>query len=295
MPVAVAQTLTQVFTIGTSNGVDSGAGVELTYDETANTGAINCIQYGTGYQVLSINCNGLNINANNGSNVASYGSGVFGFAVPVSITGTSFANANLKFLNTNNGINSTALYVGQRYFGTGDSRFTIALDPNSTGSDLIYISQSGVTLFGNLIEPMVDNTYSCGAAAHRWSTVYAGTGTINTSDAREKTTVTPLTDAELAAAKAFAVEIGTFQFLDAIALKGASVARLHTGFTVQRAIEIMQAQGLDPMRYGFICYDQWGADGDQAAGDRYSFRFDELLLFIARGFDARLTALEAKP
>jgi hypothetical protein len=26
---------------------------------------------------------------------------------------------------------------------------------------------------------------------------------------------------------------------------------------VQRAIEVMESHGLDPMRYGFICYDQW--------------------------------------
>jgi hypothetical protein len=31
----------------------------------------------------------------------------------------------------------------------------------------------------------------------------------------------------------------------------------------------------------------------RAAGDAYGFRTDQLLLFIARGFDARLTALEA--
>lgn len=89
----------------------------------------------------------------------------------------------------------------------------------------------------------------------------------------------------------------------------------------------MQSHGLDPMRYGFICYDKWpetpevvetwpaqDAVLDEAgnvvspavesgsrvtqtympAGDRYSFRHDELLLFIARGLDARLAALEAK-
>lgn len=28
---------------------------------------------------------------------------------------------------------------------------------------------------------------------------------------------------------------------------------------MQRAIEIMQAHGLDPMGYGFICYDKWDA------------------------------------
>jgi hypothetical protein len=57
----------------------------------------------------------------------------------------------------------------------------------------------------------------------------------------------------------------------------------------------MTAHGLNPMAYGFICYDEWPADAEAglSAGNRYSLRPDELLLFIARGFDARLAALEA--
>jgi hypothetical protein len=154
--------------------------------------------------------------------------------------------------------------------------------------------------------PGSDNTFTCGGPSNRWSVVYAGTGTINTSDAREKTAVVPLTANELAAAKDLAAAIGTYQWLSAIQLKGQGDARHHVGLTVQQAIAIMQAHGLDPMAYGFICYDQWpytpallGDDGvtvlapEQLAGDRYSFRTDELCLFIARGFDARLTALEA--
>jgi hypothetical protein len=142
-----------------------------------------------------------------------------------------------------------------------------------------------------------DNTQSWGISSKRWSTIYAGTGTINTSDAREKTAVTALTTSELAAAKALSAEIGTYQWLAAVQEKGAD-ARSHIGLTVQRAIEIMTAGGLDPMAYGFICYDAWpevrdeGGNVTQSAGDRYAFRPDELLLFIARGLDARLAALE---
>jgi hypothetical protein len=36
----------------------------------------------------------------------------------------------------------------------------------------------------------VDNTYTWGGASNRWSTIYAATGTINTSDAREKNSIT---------------------------------------------------------------------------------------------------------
>jgi len=148
--------------------------------------------------------------------------------------------------------------------------------------------------------PQADGTQNLGDAASKWGTVYAATGTINTSDARVKTAVAPFDPKEIAAAKALAAEIGTFRFLDALAVKG-DAARHHVGLTVQRAIEIMEAHDLDPFAYGFICYDEWAAteaDGSipaQEAGNLYSFRTDELLLFLARGFDARLTALEAAP
>lgn len=192
-----------------------------------------------------------------------------------------------------------------------------------------------------LVQPGSDNGYPLGASGRRWSVVYAATGTINTSDAREKSAVSPLTANELAAAAELARGVGTYQWLEAIQLKGAD-ARHHAGLTVQQAIAIMQAHGLDPMTYGFICYDQWpetpevvnswpardavlddegnviepaveaGSEVTQAyspAGDRYSFRPDELALWLSRGLiqliddqkaaadalTARVAALEAAP
>jgi hypothetical protein len=146
--------------------------------------------------------------------------------------------------------------------------------------------------------PGVDNATKLGSASFRWSTVYAGTGTINTSDARDKTDIEPLTEAEIAAALGLAREIGTFQFLDSIEKKGADQARLHAGMTVQRAVEIMQSHGLDPFRYAFICHDAWEAIEPEVrvipAGDRYSFRPDQLALFIARGQQAALEKLEQR-
>ena len=152
------------------------------------------------------------------------------------------------------------------------------------------------------VYPNVDNNYSTGLSAKRWSVVYAATGTINTSDAREKTAVTPLNQAEINAAKQLAAEIGSYKWLSAIEEKG-DVARAHIGMTVQRAIEIMEANGLTPFNYGFICYDEWenkfvkDEDGndvlDVAAGSRFSFRMDELSLFIARGQHAAIQEQQA--
>lgn len=152
--------------------------------------------------------------------------------------------------------------------------------------------------------PIDDNLTDCGFTGMRWRTVYAGSGAISTSDAREKTEVRGLSNAEIGAAKELAKEIGAFKFLAAVAEKGDD-ARDHIGMTVQRAIEVMEAHGLNPLSYSFICFDQWDAQSEQLsedgsvvmpaieAGELYSFRMDGLLAFVAAGLEARLSALEA--
>ncbi|MDQ3202743.1 MAG: hypothetical protein M3Q94_11360 [Pseudomonadota bacterium] len=155
------------------------------------------------------------------------------------------------------------------------------------------------------VVPRGDNDHSLGTVALRWSVLCAATGTINTSDGRMKTPVSRLSERQIAASIELGKEIGTYKWLDAMTEKGDG-ARSHIGMTVQRAIEILENHGLDPMECAFICYDKWEAKeaviNDQGeitepaceAGDRYGFRFDQLLAFIAAGFESRLSALEAK-
>jgi hypothetical protein len=212
-----------------------------------------------------------------------------GASSSLNITGTTFLSGGVG--------GSTALLT------TGSGNTNLALGPSVAGTGVIqFVANAAermrIDASGNGT-PGADNAQAWGSGSRRWSVIYAGTGTINTSDAREKTAVLPMTGPEISAAKALASEIGTYQWLAALQAKG-SDARAHIGMTVQRAIEIMSANGLTPTDYGFICHDSWPAvtasDGTitQPAGDRYAFRPDELLLFIARGFDARLTALEAR-
>ena len=163
------------------------------------------------------------------------------------------------------------------------------------------ISNAGV------MYPGADNAYSIGNSSMRVSAVYAANGAIQTSDARLKSEVRKFTDNEIAAAKLLSQEIGIYSWLAKQAEEGED-AREHIGLTVQRAIEIMESCGLDPMHYGFICHDEWEEEdiiigyeddvnpiiGKKEAGDRYSFRYDQLNLFIASGIEARLSALEDK-
>jgi hypothetical protein len=198
--------------------------------------------------------------------------------------------------------------------GDGTHKWYSAVS-GTAGAAITWSQDMTLDASGNLLAGS-DNTQTLGGASNRWSVVYAGTGTINTSDAREKTEVIKLTADELEASKQLSREVGTYKWLSVVAEKGDS-ARKHIGLTVQRAIEIMISCNLIPMEYGFICYDEWEdvfvdhpaieaadvteeapaveakaawTEQTQVAGDRYGFRYDELLAFIAAGFNARLDA-----
>ncbi len=148
-------------------------------------------------------------------------------------------------MSLNFGVNTAGMYAWLQASKSGTGLKDIRLQP--VGGD---------TYVGGGFFPLADNTQPVGAPSFRWSTIYAGTGTINTSDARDKSAVASFSDAEIAAAKALSQEIGIYQFLASIEAKGED-ARRHIGMTVQRAIEIMQGHGLDPFGYGFICHDEW--------------------------------------
>lgn len=150
----------------------------------------------------------------------------------------------------------------------------IYLQTNS-GSKHVYVEN------GDLL-PLADNAQQLGSASLRYSQVFAAIGTINTSDARDKTDVRALTKAERAAARDLLTHVGLYKFKASIEDKG-DAARSHVGATVQGAIEIMRSHGLDPFAYGFICYDKWDGDDKWDGGDRYGFRYDQLILFIIAG------------
>lgn len=226
------------------------------------------------------------------------------------VNGTDFV---VNTIRANSGGNQVFIRAG------GGTASVDAVNAQNSAFAPLTFNATSYRFGGGAILPGTDGVLTNGTASNRWSTVYATTGTINTSDAREKTGVSPMTAEEMSASRMLAAEIGTFRFLAAVAEKG-DVARLHVGMTVQRAIEVMKQHGLDPFAYSFICHDTWQGEAEVAeqwddefdgagqlirpagsrivvpardAGDRYSFRIDGLLLFLARGFDARLQALEA--
>jgi hypothetical protein len=163
----------------------------------------------------------------------------------------------------------------------------IYFDNGTTAAPTNYLGSFGANAFASfgVFSPGADNTYTLGQASYRWSVVYAATGTINTSDERAKQDIADLDAAEKRVAFALKGLVKKFRFKDAAAAKGDD-ARIHIGVIAQEVMAAFQAEGLDPMRYAIVCYDEWDAELDEEgnevrpAGNRYGVRYEELLAFI---------------
>jgi hypothetical protein len=103
--------------------------------------------------------------------------------------------------------------------------------------------------------PSSDNAFSLGNASFRFSTVFAATSTINTSDAREKTALSPIPDGVKRAVRRVIAQVGVFQWLESVERKGADRARKHVGVTAQAVRDAFAAEGEDPARWALFCED----------------------------------------
>jgi hypothetical protein len=135
-------------------------------------------------------------------------------------------------------------------------------------------AQSGTVIAGlspSQFVPSPDNTLTLGSAGLRWTTVYATTGTINTSDRNDKQQVADLTAAEKAVGQALKGMMKTFKFNEAVLVKGPN-ARIHFGVIAQDVKAAFEAQGLNAEDYGVFCSDIL-PNGDVRLGVRYEELF----------------------
>lgn len=207
---------------------------------------------------------------------------------------------------------STTSFAPFRLERTGSTGVVAAQYKNDAGTITLNVAPSGAN--SGVFRPDGDNAITLGGASNRWSVVYAGTGTINTSDAREKQQVREITEAEQAVAKRLKKLLRAFKFNDAVAGKG-DAARIHFGVIAQDVKSAFETEGLVAENYSILCYDEWPdvfepvyarrlvkqvvqtEDGPaeveveeeydtgervqtQHAGNRYGVRYEELLAFI---------------
>jgi len=180
-----------------------------------------------------------------------------------------------------------------------DTQMLASGGTGSDGAGTLTLTGSTVAVSG-IIRPTVDNTSSLGTTSFRFSVVYAGTGTINTSDLHEKQDIRAISEAEARVAAKLKTLIKAFRFRDAVKQKGDD-ARIHFGVIAQEVKDAFEKEGLDPFRYALLCRDEWEACEEVAvneydeegnvtgssvaqpareAGSRYGIRYDELMAFI---------------
>lgn len=137
-------------------------------------------------------------------------------------------------------------------------RFETATGDNTAGEARLII---GAGPAAN-VTPGVDNTTKLGTASLRWSEVFAGNATINTSDVREKHIVE---DSLINGATGLLSDLGmrvwarvnatAYQWQASVDEKGEAKARVHVGYTAQGVEEAFRAEGLDPAKFGLWCAD----------------------------------------
>ena len=74
---------------------------------------------------------------------------------------------------------------------SGGGTYHVACDVSNHRVGIMTDTPSNALSVEGVAAPESDNSYTLGTSDKRWSTVYAATGTINTSDARAKTDIAP--------------------------------------------------------------------------------------------------------
>lgn len=137
---------------------------------------------------------------------------------------------------------------------------------------------------GGHIASASDNRYSCGTPRNRWAVMYAGTGTIQTSDQNQKNSIEALSDRyvmllDLVEPKRFKMNDGTS-------------GRYHVGFIAQEVEAAMASAGISSTEFGGFVKDK-----DKDGNDIYMLRYDEFVALNTRQIQllkARVAELEAK-
>lgn len=262
---------------------------------TDTNGNINLTPNGTGLVVIN--------KSNKTAGISTVG-GQSGQFVNSSISAKSDDTGTARAAFVVNGVlNNTAYSSGIDRVNTTHSAWNLLGSVHSSANEsqssfqLRHTTAAGVESVRWAVEangnfrPGADNTLSAGTATYRWSTIYAGTGTINTSDDREKIYI-DITDTEKKVAVELKANMKKFKFNNSIEEKGENKARIHFGASAQTVKSIFEKYELNAFDYSILCYDEWeeqeeikNENGDiiqeyRPYGNRYGLRYEELLCFI---------------
>ena len=166
----------------------------------------------------------------------------------------SAIGARVAFINADVFESSTITASGTTNLGIrGALRFHVCSDANSRNG-------KGIELLDNTLRPLDDDVIALGTSARRYTNIYSINGTIQTSDANQKTDIKPIDDRVLDAWGAVAFR----QFR----MKRDEKA-IHVGVIAQEVDEAFKSYGLDARDYGLF-NDETDENGETILGIRYN-------------------------
>jgi len=170
----------------------------------------------------------------------------------------------------------------------GDDEWRIKISPDGTNwIQALTVAPNGIARFGGSVRPATDNSATLGAAGARWSVLWSATGTIQTSDARQKTDIAPC---DLGLDFILALHPVRYRWRVGGHEDGAPLAgrRIHYGLLAQQVQETLQALGSGDFG-GHVLADS--ADPDSEQGLRYDAFIAPLIAAIQQ-LAGRIEALE---
>ena len=170
----------------------------------------------------------------------------------------------------------------------GSDNWSLKVSPDGSNwiNALTVNATTGATTLAATLRPATDNAMTLGASGARWSAIWAATGTIQTSDARQKTAIAPT---DLGLDFILALQPVRFRWIDGGSATGAARPgrRTHYGLLAQQVQAALAGRDFA----GHVLADP--ADADSEQGLRYD-QFIAPLIAAVQALAARLAALEAR-
>ncbi len=168
---------------------------------------------------------------------------------------------------------------GAAIFTTSDARHLYFL-PNSSVTD--YILDLGINDNEWSLVPYKDHFLNLGSPNHKWGTVYAVVGAIQTSDKNKKNDIKPLSEQYES----------IFEQLKPVSYKLNDGHRTHTGFISQDIEKSLDDNGMTGEDWAAFCKDD---DGN--GGSVYGLRYEEIIALnthMIQKLMKRIDELEAR-